>query len=114
MLSAVQALFGTVFGAIYDPGTLRRLVITNDGNTATPQNIPIKLQVDACTEAMRQEEGYSSTDVSLIILQAGVAGGAPKTTDQVWHSDGRKFKCSPTVTSDPVNSYWQIRGVLIP
>lgn len=112
---AIKDLFGEVFGEIYGDGNLRRQAMTDDGEGGyTPgsvMNYPIKVQVDACTERMRESPGYTATDMRLLILQSGVGINEITTNDEVTTADGRRWQCNE-VTSDPARSYWECRGSL--
>ena len=116
----IQSLMGSAFGWLYLPGTLTRVTLVDDGHgggseATTDQDC--RVQVDACTEAMRQQAGYTSTDVRLLILQAGVAGGDIKTDDRVTvlggpHA-GRTFEIAAVGPQDPGSSYWECRATKI-
>lgn len=107
----IQAVFGSAFGAFYLPETLTRYTIAEDGKgggAATPSEQPVRVQQDACTEAMRNQAGYTDTDVRLLILQAGVTGG-PIDTDCKVTSKGESYSIA-WVTEDPAGSYWECRA----
>lgn len=108
--SDISALFGDVFGAMYLDGTLTQFVRADDsyGGGATAEvSEAVKLQVDACTERMREEEGYTSGDVRLIILQSGV--GIALDTDCRATVDGATYIIA-SVDQDPAQSYWECRA----
>jgi hypothetical protein len=110
--NAIQSLFGSVLSSIYGDGTLIRVVLVSDGQggwTESPTEQPIKVQVDACTEAMRQQAGYTDNDVRLLILQFGVTGG-DITSDDVVVARGKRWRCYG-ITQDPAASYWEARAV---
>lgn len=116
----IQAVMGSAFGWLYLPGTLTRVTMTDDGmggGAETTADQDCRVQVDACTEAMRQQAGYTATDVRLIILQAGVSGGDIKTDDRVTvlagpHA-GRTFEIASVGPVDPGSSYWECRATKI-
>lgn len=105
------SVLNSVFAAIYPDGTLRRETITEDAGgsqTVTTVNIPIKVQTDGVTEAMRNAAGYTDTDVRLIVLTAGL-GGPITTNDKI--VDGRGSVWAVTMPSlDTCGSHWEIRG----
>lgn len=108
----IQALFGAAFSGLYLDGTLTRLSITEDGQgggSTTTSSQPCKVQTDACTQAMREQPGYTSTDVRLLILQAGITGGKIDTDCQVTDGTGRAYKIA-WVGQDPAQSYFECRG----
>lgn len=107
----IQALFGTAFGVLYLDGTLVRVTLTSDGQgggTATPTPQSCKLQVDACTEAMRAQAGYTDKDVRIIVLQSGVTGGDIDTDCKII-ARGVTYDVA-WVTQDPAVSYWECRA----
>lgn len=116
----IQSLFGTAFAFLYLPGTLTRVLLTDNGKgggSLIPSSQPCRVQVDTCTEAMRQQAGYTDTDVRLLILQAGVTGGAIDTDCTVTVDSGPlagKSFAVAFVTQDPASSYWECRAQRVP
>jgi hypothetical protein len=110
---ALQSIFGSVLSSIYGDGQLIRIVMQRQpGGSVIPVEqppVPIKVQVDACTEAMRQQAGYTDTDVRLLILQSGVPGDKP-TSDDIVIAQGRRWKLYG-ITEDPARAYWEMRGI---
>lgn len=113
----IQTLMGSAFGWLYLPGTLTRVTLVDDGHGGGSEFTTMqdcRVQVDACTESMRQQAGYTSTDVRLLVLQAGVSGGDITTDDRVTvlagpHA-GRTFEVAAVGAQDPASSYWECRG----
>jgi hypothetical protein len=108
----IQSLFGAAFSGLYPDGVLTRLVITEDGQgggSSVETTQPCKVQTDACTQAMREQPGYTSTDVRLLILQAGITGGKIDTDCQVTDGRGNEYKIA-WVGQDPAQAYWECRG----
>lgn len=109
----IKALFGNVFGQIYGDGTVTRITLTNAGggqNTRTETTIPVKVQVDLCTEQMQRADNYTSDDVRLLILQAGVP--LLTTDDEIFVNDRNATYKLMTVGQDPGESYFECRGKL--
>lgn len=114
----IRDIFGAAFEDIYGDGELIRVdMVRQESGTITPQlsaAVPIKVQVDICTEAMRAQAGYSDTDVRLLILQSGIAGRDLNNDDMVRAKDRagvlRTWKVFG-VTQDPARSYWEARGI---
>ena len=112
---AIAALFGKVLSGIpdvYKPGNLTVVTLVNDGrggNTRTTVVHSVMVQIDACTEAMKREPGYTAEDVRLLILTKGVPVDQITTDDEITTSDGRRWTCYG-VTTDPARSYWECRG----
>jgi len=110
---ALQGIFGSVLSVIYGDGQLIRVTMERQpGGVVIPVEeppVPIKVQVDACTEAMRQQPGYTDTDVRLLILQSGVSGAKP-TTDDIVIAKGQRWKLYG-ITEDPARAYWEMRGI---
>lgn len=111
----IQSIMGSAFGWLYLPGILTRVTLIDDGHGGGSEAVteqPCRVQVDACTEAMRQQAGYTATDVRLLILQAGVTGGNIKTDDRVTVS-GLTFEIASVGPIDPGSSYWECRATKI-
>lgn len=110
----IATLFGEVFGAIYLDGTHSRVTRTEDPASAgniieTASSQACRVQVDACTERQKLEQGYSARDVRLLVLQSGL-DGAVRNGDRIT-TKGKTWIAGPTVTEDPASSYWEIRGI---
>lgn len=110
---AIRSIMGRALAGIYGDGQLIRVVqVRQPGGVYLPVPQPpvtIKVQVDRCTEAMRQAEGYTAQDVRLLVLQEGVPGPAP-TSDDIIVARGERWKIYE-VYEDPAQSYWGGRGV---
>lgn len=107
----IQSLFGQVFGGIYLDGTITRVTLVDDGFGGLTENSatePCKVQRDACTENQRLEQGYSPSDVRLLILQSGV--DLIDTNDRVTVL-GIEYALGPIITQDPARSYFECRGI---
>jgi len=106
----ISALFGDVFGALYLDGTLTHVAMVADsygGGSTVETSEAVKLQVDACTERMRIDPGYTSGDVRVIVLQDGV--GIALNTDCRVTVDGDTYFIA-SVEQDPAQSYWECRA----
>lgn len=109
----IKSLFGDVFGQIYGDGTLKRTTVTNLGggrNGTDTIEVPLKVQVDLCTEQMQRADNYTSDDVRLLILQAGVP--LLTTNDEIFVNDRNATYKLMTVGQDPGESYFECRGKL--
>lgn len=83
---ALAGVFAAAFRPIYLPAYVHRYgpMQYDDGGSVVPSEpdlIDAFAQVDQCTEAMRQAEGYTERDVRLIVLREGV--GELTTDDRV-------------------------------
>lgn len=109
----IRNRFGSVLSSVYGDGQLIRVTMDRGpGGVMIPTEaapIAIKVQVDRCTEAMRQVAGYTADDVRLLILQAGVTGPKP-TSDDIIVARGERWKIYE-LYEDPARSYWGGRGV---
>lgn len=106
----LTAIFGRVFGSIYLPATLHKRTLIDDGEggyTTTTQDYPCRAQIDAVTEAMRQEPGYDSTDVMILVLEYGLEASID-TDCEITVKGVRRSIAS--VVNDPAYSYFQLRG----
>lgn len=110
---ALKNLFGTVFSGLYGTGRLIRVTkVRGNGGVMLnryEQPVPIKVQVDRCDEEMRRQSGFTSDNVKLLVLQAGVSSPAP-TTDDVIEAKGARWNMF-AVGEDPASTYWRGRGV---
>lgn len=108
----LQGVFGAVFGAIYLDGSLIRVTLTDDGEGGWSESsvaYPVKGQVDAVTERMRQSAGYTDGDMRIIVLQSGI--GIDPVTDDKAVLGGRVWSLADT-EADPANTHWVMRGSL--
>lgn len=106
----IRALFGEVFGAIYDDGTLSYTTLTpqpGGTNTQVTENHPVKVQQDACTEAQRGEDGYQARDVRMFVLRSGLP--VTITTDCRISAYGKTWLIQ-SVATDPAMTYWDLRA----
>lgn len=108
----IAGIMNSAFGSIYLPATLYRRSWTDDKGTLT-ENTPtaesIRCQVDAATEAMRAQAGFTGTDVRLLILAKNVA---MIDTDCEVAVGNRRFAVA-SVAQDPAGAYYEARGVAI-
>lgn len=106
------ALMSAVFSGIYLDATLHRPTVTDNGKgggTVNPDDdgTPVKVQMEAATEVMRQTEGYTSRDVRFLMLAHGVVR---PTTDHQITFDGARYAIAGPVGRDPAGAYWDIHG----
>lgn len=107
----IRALFGEVFGEFYLDGSLVSVTNTDDGYggyTQTTSTQACKIQVDACTDRQKLEDGYTARDVRVLVLQASVAS-RPSPGNRIV-AKSVTYIVGPTVTEDPASSYWEIKG----
>ncbi len=116
------ALFGELLAGEYLPATLRTNTdaYDNRGNlTRGGEAVDCRVQVDRTTEAMRQAEGYSATDVAVFVLVK--PGGALPAIDALDSNHeitvlagpytGQTYKVGAPIDRDPAGAYWLCRGV---
>lgn len=109
----IQSLFGGVFSQLYLDGAIYApMTYTDDGQggltASEPTATPCKLQIDACTERQKLEQGYSARDVRILVLQSGL-GARPSPGSRI-AAKGVLYTIGPVVTEDPASSYFEIRG----
>lgn len=113
---AIAEMMADAFGGIYGEGEIIRRPLTDDGKggwiVGTPVKYPIQLQIDQCTEKMREAAGYTENDVALIILRHGVGTQELNSDDEISSADGRKWHIFE-VGTDAARSHWIGRGVEI-
>jgi hypothetical protein len=108
----IAAAFAGVFGGIYLDGSLYRPNdFADDGmgggaGTGFANPEPVKVQIDAATQAMRMGDGYVEGDVRILMLAHGVA--APDTDCEV-AAGGVRYMIE-TVGTDTAGSYYELRG----
>lgn len=105
------ALMSAVFSGVYLDGSLYREQIVDDGEGGGTIGFgdaePIKLQMEAATEAMRQAEGYTAEDVRFLVLAQGVT--RPLTSAQLGF-DGTRYAIVGPVGRDPCGACWDIHA----
>jgi len=108
----IAAAFAGVFSAVYLDGTLYRPSSSADdgkgGGMASgfDSGIPVKVQIDAASQAMRSADGYVEGDVRILMLAHGVA--TPDTDCEIGAGGARYMIAS--VATDPAGSYYELRG----
>lgn len=114
----VASLFGQLLGSSYLAGRIWMGATTYapDGRLTRARSVyEIRVQVDAATERMVQNEGYTATDRALYVLRASYDG--PLNSDCEVAVDegpyaGTRWRVASPIESDPGAAYWLCRGVL--
>lgn len=112
----LAGVFAAAFSPLYLPGYVHRFDAPqlDDGGSIIaseePDLIDCRVQVDRCTEAMRQADGYTDADVRLLIIRQGV--GTLTTEDRVEVLSG---PCTgvylvSSVELDPAGAAFDCRG----
>lgn len=105
----IASIMHGVFSGIYLDATLHRTTTTSDGKgggSTSDADEAVKAQLEAATEAMRQAEGYTDTDVRILLLAHGV--DRPNSDCEVT-VDGTRYGIR-SVGRDPAGAYWDIHG----
>lgn len=105
------SLLNGVFGAIYPTGTLwvtTRTELTGGDFSTSEDGVPIKVQTDRVTEAMRSRPGWTDAEVRLIVLSAGV--NSLDTDDEITDGNGDRWRLK-TADRDTCGSHWECAGV---
>lgn len=105
----ISGALASVMPSLYRSGTLHQVTqsyATNGDVTESVSTRSIKVQRDACTEAMKQNPGYDIRDVRLIILDFG---GPLDNDDRVTDADGGEWRLA-TVDRAADNSHWVCRA----
>ncbi len=108
-------LLNSVFSPLYLNGRIFKTQIVYDAYgelTKTFAEYDAKVQVDSMTESMRGQEGAADDDRRILVLTQSTS--APMDSDCEIICDegpyqGVMFRVA-TVSSDPLGSYWEIRG----
>ena len=116
----IKSVFGSVFGAAYGDGTLRKVALVPNGKGGWTESVaeyPIKCQRDRASEGMRESAqrgsntsraGHTGRDCKLFVLQQGVP--VEPDTDDIILYQGRTWAVSQ-VSEDPAASHWTMYGV---
>lgn len=110
---AISEMMADAFDGIFGEGVLRKISLVDVGGGSLEEisvEYPIRIQIDACTEAMRMAAGYTGRDASLIILRSGVEIEELTSDDKIITADGREWRIYE-VGTDPARSHWIGRGV---
>lgn len=114
LTDGIAELFGEVFGAVYDPGSLHLITSLEDAKgkeVRTQETFPMRYQEQAVTDAMRAAPGYTAQDVRLFILTRDDNGQAipqPRNQDEVTLASGR-WRLD-LITTDPARSHYSARA----
>lgn len=110
------ALMASVFGGIYLDASLYRPTGTDDNGKGGGDDPglgdpeAVKVQIEAATDAMREAEGYASTDVRFLMLAHGV--DKPNSDCQL-EQGGMLYGIRTPVGRDPAGAYWDIHARVI-
>lgn len=104
-------IFSAALSGIYLGAVLHRWSSTDDGQgggTSSFADEAVKAQLDATTQAQRQETGYVDSDQRILVLADGVdpitVGDEISIRDQRWKI--------ASVMTDPARAYYDLRGRL--
>jgi hypothetical protein len=114
------ALFGELMTPLYLPATLT----DTTGTTYTEKGRVVRnstprdclAQVDSCTEAMREAEGYTDTDRGVFILAASLEGEALTGQEITVHKGpyaGTPWRLASPIDRDPAGAYWRARAARV-
>jgi hypothetical protein len=111
------ALFASVLASVYLDASLYRPTGAGGDNGAGGGDDPalgaaepVKVQMEAATDAMREAEGYQSTDVRFLMLAHGVT--RPDSNCQLG-LNGIRYGIRTPVGRDPAGAYWDIHARVI-
>jgi len=110
------ALMASVFGGVYLDASLYRPTSAEDDGMGGGEDPTlgdaeaVKVQMEAATDAMRETEGYESTDVRFLMLAQGVD---KPTSDCELEFGGIRYGIRTPVGRDPCGAYWDIHGRVI-
>lgn len=111
----LQRMFGRVFRPVYGDGVFIEIakVRQSGGTMATVIRArhPVKIQIDAATQAMRAAEGAASTDMRILILRDSFAQELSAITSDSYVFGGGFLWGLNGLTTDPARSYYETRGV---
>lgn len=112
----IASIFNSALSGLYLDGLLHRgatnPVYDASGNIVGYSgggDLPIKVQRDACSWAMRQSGSYVDGDVMLIVLAAGLNDVAITTDMEITDGQGRRWMVE-SADLDAASSHWICRG----
>lgn len=108
----LSRVFAAAFSGVYMPAKLYRSDRTYDeGGSITDDFKPkdIRAQRDSVTKAMREEPGYGSRDVAIIVLVDPARGPVDIGTDDQVLVQGARYKIA-SATLDAASSHWVCRA----
>ena len=114
MAASLSAAFG---GPFHDATVVKSRPTLNAGGSVATGQAPVtrtcQCQVDACTDAMRREQGYQDKDVRLLIL-AGTLDGDVEQGERVTvgAGPGAGTYIVMSIDRDPIGIYHECRGRL--
>lgn len=116
---AIQSLFGSVLGSVlYENARLESWAKSSVRDPATgtfpyalSAQADCKVQMDACTEAQRGQDGYAVGDVRFMVLQSDLP--TQVNTDSRIAYRGQTYLVM-SVEQDPARVYWDCRARLAP
>lgn len=110
VIDVVKGILVAGLEFVYDDGLIHRTVLTDDGRggiiTAGPIKVPCKVQLGEVTDYMRLEEGYTSKDVGLFVLQTE---GLQLNPDDELEYDDQLYSLG-ALNEDPARAAWVVRG----
>ena len=113
----VAAMFGELLDTEFFDAVIPDSEQTRDlnGNLTIGENDDdaCKAIVSKVTQRMREDDGYSATDVGITILATTVSG-AVKPEQKITFSSGphnnKSFQLGTPIYQDPAGAYWMARG----
>lgn len=118
LASYVSATLGPL---TYKTGLLLRTVKSDNGagtlteqpaDPANPDGVPVKVQVDTLTQAMRNDAQYADDAVRLLILNDGLPGGRVQDDDRLAVGGATYAVNGPQ--RDALNTHWIAGGRIVP
>lgn len=111
--SSISAIFGSVFGKVFEDGVLqkvdKRRLPNGTLSSVVLEEFPILVQLDSVTERMSRAEGAAVTDKRIIILRDRLY--VEITSDDLVIARGKSWSLNE-VDTDPARSYYEARGSL--
>lgn len=110
----LQRMLGRAFKGVYGSGVILREGKSRSTNgtltSVLEGRYPVRFQLDQCTESMKREEGYASTDMRVIILRDGLQLDLTQfSSDCKVIAGGFEWGVSEFNT-DPARAYFEARG----
>lgn len=113
-------LFGEILGGVFLPAMIAEksgaVTFDNQGTLRRGGTPPrtCRVQIDRATERWRDQPGFTSNDVSIIVLatslEGTVAPGNVVTVDTGPHA-GIAYRLAAPIERDPAGAGWVARGV---
>lgn len=112
--NGLQRIFGRAFKGVFAQGVIVHVRKNRQPNGTLRSEVMgrhvVSVQFDSVTEAMRSTQGYSATDMRVIILRHDLDLDLTEFSSDCIVAGNGYFWSLSDVTTDPARSYFEARG----